>query len=99
MENDINEGVDNEHKVGCIGCRFHSKQERRKALGIGDGDLELVEFDDDPQVVLVCRHARQEGREMGLPETSPGADCELFEFGGKRGVSRELEKLLGRWET
>lgn len=84
---------------GCASCRFHSKSERRKALGVGDGDLELVEFDDKPQSVLVCRHeGNGGGKEMGLPETRPGASCELYEAGGKRGVSPELEKLLGRWE-
>lgn len=92
------EEVEGSTEKGCISCRFHSKSERRKALGVGDGDLELVEFDDEPQVVLICRHDQNGGnKEMGLPDTSPGASCELYEAGGKRGVSPEIERLLGRW--
>jgi hypothetical protein len=92
-------GLSNEQPRGCLSCRFHSKQERRKALAVGDGDLELVEFDDEPQVVIVCQHESQPGKEQGLAESAPGAACALHERGGKKELSSELRRLMRRWES
>lgn len=75
----------------CADCRYHAKQYRRRALGVADGDLELVEFDDEPQVVYICKHPEQIDRDMGK-----GDGCALFEKGVKSGLSPDLEQLLAR---
>lgn len=90
---------------GCHTCRYHSKDERRKALAVGDGELELVEFDDDLQIVFLCRHPSLDGRarEIGaMPddpdEQPPGATCALWEPGRKQkldpALARKVDKAL-----
>jgi hypothetical protein len=89
--------MSDEQARGCAKCRFHSKQERRKALEVGDGELELVSFDDKPEVFLMCKHPSlgEHPKEMGTEASAPGADCEKFEA-GKKGLSPELQRLLDR---
>jgi hypothetical protein len=85
---------------GCADCKHHSTAQRRRALGVADGDLELVEYADEPATVYLCRHPSRAKSdrpiEMGLAEHSPGVDCMDFEEGTKKGLSPELEKLLAR---
>jgi hypothetical protein len=78
----------------CKNCRHHSKEERRKALEVGDGDLELVEFDDKPQIVYICRHPDARYKEMGPGD--PGEGCSLWEGAQKKGLDPDLERLLAR---
>lgn len=82
--------------MGCSDCKYHSKSLRRRALGVGDGDLELVEFDDEKQTVYVCKHEKQRDRDMGPEDANPGVGCTLFEGGTRGKVSPELARLLER---
>jgi hypothetical protein len=86
---------------GCIGCRHHHKSERRKALEVADGDMELVAYDEEPLVWLVCMHASQPHKEIGTVDSdpAPGQDCELFEGPRASRMSPELERLLARRES
>ena len=85
----------------CKNCRHHRKDPRRKAEGVADGDLEIVEFADEAVVMYVCLHDdRGVDKEVGLEgaEPAPGTGCELFEVGSKGGISPELERLVARSE-
>ena len=86
---------------GCIGCRYHHKSERRKALEVADGDMELVAYDDTPQVWFVCMHPSQAHKEIGTvdSEPPPGHACALFESPRGTRLSPELETLLARRES
>lgn len=87
---------------GCAGCRHHHKSERRKALELADGDMELVAYEDDDkpqQWWFVCMHETQLNKEMGVIENEPGQDCELFELPQKAGLSPELERLLAQRDS
>jgi hypothetical protein len=68
---------------------------RRKALAVGDEELELVEFADEPEMWFVCMHSAQSNKEIG-PGESDGAGCPLFEAPSKSGLDPDLEKLLAR---
>ena len=82
---------------GCLDCRYHAREERVKALRVVDPALEIVEYADEPQIFVVCRHSSAgRGREVAPIEAEPGADCELWEAGEKRGLSDELRALLAR---
>lgn len=81
-------------KQGCKNCRHHSKSERRKALAVGDGDFELVEFADEPQTVFMCRHPGLEGRPKEMGAGSPGEACELWEAGKKKGLDPFLARRV-----
>lgn len=78
---------------GCLGCRHHSKSERRKALEVADGDMEIVAFADEPEVWFVCKHPTQTNKEMGKGDDA-GKDCQLFEAPARKGLDPALEKLL-----
>jgi hypothetical protein len=70
---------------------------RRKALDVADGELELVEFDDDPEAWFVCKHPIQMNKEMG--KEGAGQGCTLFEEPEKKGLDPELERLLAQRES
>jgi hypothetical protein len=67
---------------------------------VADGDLELVEYADEPNTVYLCRHPGrtkpERPQEMGLAEQRPGADCPDYEAGGTKKLSPELQALLDR---
>lgn len=79
----------------CAACRFHSKEPRRKAIEVGDGELELVSFEDELYDMIICREPSRKHVEMGFVDQNPGADCPLFDA-GKKGLDPALERLLAR---
>lgn len=81
-----------------MSCRHHSKSQQRKPLEVADEELELVEWDDEPETVLLCRHPSLGGspKQMGAPDGNPGSECELYELGRKRGLDPSLERLLSQ---
>jgi hypothetical protein len=81
----------------CGRCRFHHKSMRRKALDVADGELELVEFDEEPEVWFVCKNPLQMNKEMG--KEGAGQGCTLFEEPEKKGLDPELERLLARRDS
>lgn len=78
---------------GCLECRHHHKNERRKALEVADGDLEIVTFDDEPETWFVCKHPKQLDKEMGKGAQA-GEGCPFFEAPTRKGLDPALEKLL-----
>jgi len=68
----------------CLECRFHSKEKRRDVDGgVVDGDMEIVEWKDEPQDFLLCMVDRRGPKEVGFVHRTPeaGSTCPHFEQG------------------
>lgn len=84
----------------CAACKHHSHTQRPRVVGVFDGDLEMIEEDDETlEDVYLCAHSEKttDLAAIGQEQAEQRArSCSLFTLGRRSSLSPELERLLAQ---
>jgi len=83
----------------CAGCKHHSKISRPTIKGVADGEMELIEEDDEVlELVFSCRHPDVQNGEscaVGLEAAVKlGSACAYFTAGQSKPLNEQLQRML-----
>lgn len=86
--------------ASCASCKHHSHTRRARIVGVFDGDLEMIEEDDETlEDVYFCTHPEKSTDLAAVgPEQAEtrAKNCSLFTIGRRSTLSPELERLLAQ---